>query len=309
MRNAMRRLLLAMLAPLSLLPFASAAVSDDSHGAGYFPNLPVVDQDGRQFAFYDDLIKGKMVVVSFIYTHCPDLCPLTTARLSQLQQKLGDRLGRDVFFYSITVDPLRDTPTELKKFAEAFDAKPGWRFLTGDPEALKKISHALGDRSRNLSEHRNEIVIGNDLTGQWSRNSVMGDLASVELDIRQMDPHWRQKADATQNLAMVDKVYDIGAAPGQAVFTKLCAPCHSVGEGDRVGPDLAGVVERRPREWLEEFIMFPDRMRQRKDPETMALLARYPNALMPPLGLTPQDTSDIIEFLRSRSKVDRNTHG
>ncbi|RTL81422.1 MAG: c-type cytochrome [Hyphomicrobiales bacterium] len=298
----MRRHLLAMLAPLFLLASASAAVSENSHGASYFPNLPVVDQDGRKFAFYDDLIKGKMVVVSFIYTHCPDLCPLTTARLSQLQEKLGDRLGRDVFFYSITVDPLRDTPAELKKFAEAFDAKPGWGFLTGDPDAVKKTSHALGDRSRTLSEHRNEIVIGNDVTGQWSRNSLMGDLASVELDIRQMDPSWRQKADSATNPGMVDKVYDIGAAPGQAMFTKLCTPCHSIGGGDRVGPDLAGVVERRPREWLEEFIMFPDRMRQRKDPETMALLARYPKALMPALGLTPQDTSDIIEFLKSRNK-------
>lgn len=301
MFRPIRNLLFALFAPLLLLPCASGAKSENSHGAGYFPNLPVLDQDGNRYAFYDDLIKGKIVVVSFIYTHCPDLCPLTTARLSQLQQSFGDRLGREIFFYSITVDPVRDTPAELKKFAEAFDARPGWRFLTGAPDDLKKISHALGDRSRTLSEHRNEIVIGNDQTGQWSRNSLMGDLASVELDIRQMDPQWRRKVEAAGAHIPADEVYDIAATPGQAMFTKLCTPCHSVGAGDRVGPDLAGVTERRPREWLTEFIMYPDRMRQRKDPDTVALLARYPNAFMPPLGLTPQDASDIIDFLGKRA--------
>src|SRR5262249_44443966 len=66
-----------------------AATSSPSPGAtqsrpwseGYFPNLPVVTQDGRTVRFYDDLIKGRMVIVSFIYTSCPDICPLTTARL------------------------------------------------------------------------------------------------------------------------------------------------------------------------------------------------------------------------------------
>ena len=293
----MRKLKLGFVAALCMLWSASPGVADGSHSAGYFPNLPVVDQDGKIYALYDDLIKGKIVVVNFIYTHCPDLCPLTTARMSQLQKTLGDKLGRDVFFYSITVDPKRDTPAELKKFADAFGAKSGWRFLTGDPDSIKKISHALGDRSRKLSEHRNEIVIGNDATGVWARNSLMGDLASVEMEIRGMEPGWRPGGVATGNQNLADKVYDSSTVPGKAMFTKLCAPCHAVGGDDRVGPDLADVTTRRPRQWLMEFIMFPDRMRQRNDPDTMALLKKYPGAMMPQLGLTTQDATDIIDFL------------
>src|SRR5262252_8506684 len=69
-------------------------------GAGYFPNLPVVTQDGKTLKFYDDVIKGKMVLISFIYTNCPDICPLTTARISQVEDALGDMVGRDIFFIS-----------------------------------------------------------------------------------------------------------------------------------------------------------------------------------------------------------------
>src|SRR6516165_9515855 len=89
--------------------------TSNSHwGGGYIPNLPVVDQDGNRFRFYDDLIKGKKVIVSFIFTSCSDICPLTTARMAQLQARLGQAVGRDVFMYSITIDPEHDGPEELK---------------------------------------------------------------------------------------------------------------------------------------------------------------------------------------------------
>jgi protein SCO1 len=71
----------------------------------YFPNLPVVNQDGKTLRFYDDAIKGKIVLINFMFTGCSALCPLTTARLAEVQDKLGGRVGRDIFFYSISLDP------------------------------------------------------------------------------------------------------------------------------------------------------------------------------------------------------------
>jgi protein SCO1 len=66
--------------------------------------VPVIDQNGRTMNFYDDVIKDKIVVISFIYTSCQDLCPLTTARMAQLADKLGDDvLGRDLFFISMSI--------------------------------------------------------------------------------------------------------------------------------------------------------------------------------------------------------------
>ncbi len=86
-------------------------------GANYFSNLPVVTHEGKRLRFYDDLIKGKIVVINFIYTSCPDICSLSTARMATVQKWLGERVGRDVFIYSISLDPERDSPDVLKAYS------------------------------------------------------------------------------------------------------------------------------------------------------------------------------------------------
>ena len=273
-------------------------------GANYFPNLPVVTQDGKTLKFYDDVIKGKIVLISFLYTNCPDICPLTTARIAQVEDKLGDMVGRDIFFVSMTVDPERDTPERLKEFATAFDAGPGWLFLTGKPEDIKLIDSRLGDRSRTLSEHRNEIVLGNDTTGEWTRNTVFGDIDRLIMDIRAMDPKWRAevrepKFDAASNTGYaVDHLL-----PGQAMFKKICAPCHTIGVGDRVGPDLRGVTERRQQEWLTRFIRTPDKVLAEKDPVALTLAAKFPGVRMPNLKLSESDAADLISYIGAQTSL------
>ena len=186
-----RSVALAMLAALAVLwPDASGAQTS-RWGKDYFPNATVITQDGKTLQFYDDLIKDKVFVISFLYTSCRDICPLATSRLAELQEKLGDSMGRDVFFYSISIDPETDTPERLKEYANTFRAGPGWLFLTGKPDDIDAIRHKLGERSRVLSEHRNEILLGNGATGEWARNNVLGDLDSLALTVRSMDPKWR----------------------------------------------------------------------------------------------------------------------
>src|SRR5215475_10623778 len=266
-------------------------------GANYFPNLPVVTQDGKTLRFYDDVIKDKIVLISFAYTNCPDICPLTTARIAQVEDKLGDMVGRDIFFVSMTVDPERDTPERLKEFADAFDAGPGWLFLTGKPEDIRLINSRLGDRSRTLSEHRNEIVLGNDATGEWTRNTVFGDIDRLIMDIRSMDPKWRNEVRQPKFNEASNTGYALDLQPGQALFKKICAPCHTIGVGDRVGPDLRGVTDRRERAWLESYIMHPDLARAGNDPVAVALVAKFPGVRMPPLGLAEADATDLIAYL------------
>ena len=253
-------------------------------GANYFPNLPVVTQDGKVLNFYDDVIKDKIVLISFIYTNCPDLCPLTTARITQVEDRLGDMVGRDIFFISMTVDPERDTPERLKEFATAFDVGPGWLFLTGKPEDIRRINSSLGDKSRNLSEHRNEIVLGNDVTGEWTRNSVFGDLDRLIMDIRSMDPKWRNEVRQPKFDAASNTGYALDLQPGQSLFKKLCAPCHTIGVGDRVGPDLRGAAERRQEAWLTQFIRTPEKVLAEKDPAAVDLAAKFPGVRMPIWG-------------------------
>jgi protein SCO1/2 len=270
-------------------------------GQGYIPNLQVKTQDGETVRFYDDLIKGKIVIISFIYTSCTDICPLTTARLSQLEDRLGDALGRDVFMISMTVDPKRDTPQKMKEFSSAFQTRPGWTFVTGALEDIRAINYKFGERSEILSEHRNQIVLGNDATGEWQRDSAFSDLNRLEMTIHSLDPKWRDQVrppatDVTNQTGLA-----LSTQPGQALFKKICAPCHTIGVGDRVGPDLRDVTKRRDRAWLAAFIRNPAKLRALHDPTAMALVEKFPAVRMPVLGLGEQDASDLVAFLEAEA--------
>jgi protein SCO1 len=300
MEEAMRRFFLASIALLAAgivaIPGTSEAQSR-RWGEGYFPNLPVVTQDGKTVRFYDDLIKGKKVVISFIFTACKDFCPLVTARLAQIEEKLGDRAGRDVFFVSISVDPENDSPQKLKEFADAFHVGPGWKFVTGKLEDIRAINSKLGERMRSLTEHRNEIVLGNDATGEWQRDNVLGDIDRVTLSILAMDPAWRDQVRTSPQVSASDTGLPLTGHPGQSMYKKICAPCHTIGVGDRVGPDLRGVSARRDRAWLTSYIRNPHKMRGQKDPLALELAARYPGVRMPSLGVTERDAADLIGYV------------
>jgi protein SCO1 len=287
---------LVFVAILPLLALSAHPVQATRWGKNYFPDATVVTQDGKTLRFYDDLIKDKLFVISFIYTSCRDICPLATSRLAELQEKLGDSMGRDVHFYSISIDPETDTPSRLKQYADTFGAGPGWLFLTGSPGDIQAIRHKLGDRSKVLSEHRNEILLGNGATGEWAKNNLLGDLDSLAIAVRGMDPNWRPHAGAVSTGPKA-LPFDLSAQPGRALYTRLCAGCHTVGKGDRVGPDLAGVIGRRDSAWLTSFISNPEKMRTQGDPIAIALAAKYPNVRMPALGISKADAADLLSYV------------
>jgi cytochrome oxidase Cu insertion factor (SCO1/SenC/PrrC family)/cytochrome c2 len=299
----MQRILLAAFAMLMTATVSAPcalAAPGNRWGENYFPNVPVVTQDGKTLRFYDDLIRNKVVIVSFIYTTCADLCPVTTARLGTLQAMLGDEMGRDVFFVSVSVDPEHDTPEILKAFGEAFDAGPGWQFVTGKPEDIKAITERFGDRSseRGLQEHRIEMLIGNDAIGDWERESALTDLNQIAMTVHGMDSNWNEQVRQTKYFAPSDTGYAFdGGHPGEVMFKRLCSSCHTIGGGNRVGPDLRRVAERRDRTWLTSFIMNPLKVRQQKDPTALALAAIFPGVRMPRLGLNEVDAADMISYL------------
>jgi protein SCO1/2 len=266
-------------------------------GKDYVPNVPVVTQDGKVLNFYDDLIKDKIFVISFLFTSCRDVCPIAAARMAQLQERLGSRVGKEVFFYSISVDPDRDTPDKMKKYADTFGAGPGWLFLTGIPEDINLIRQRLGERSRFLGEHRNDVLLGNGITGEWQRDSLMGDLERFIGVLDAMNSSWsnrpRDAAHTTDKL----EGFELKGPPGEPLFLKACSGCHTIGRGDRVGPDLAGITERRQRPWLIDFIASPERMRARKDPIALALAVKYPTVRMPGIGVSEEEAADLVAYI------------
>lgn len=270
-------------------------------GEGYLPNVELLTEDGRAVRFYDDLVKGRVVVFSFIYTSCRDICPLVTARLAEAYQQLGAAAGKDIHFVSISIDPDNDTPARLKQHAEAFRSDKSWVFVTGRPENVKLVRHKLGERSRKLTEHSAQIMLYNDNTGDWSRDSAFADLGALTMSIQSMIPEWRANA----GLGGVVTAEASGAAPlelpGQALFVKACATCHSIGKGRRVGPDLGAVTSRRDRLWLQRFIRQPAAMHAAGDPIALQLAAEYPAVRMPNLQLSEADVSDVLTYLDART--------
>ena len=120
----------AVLAALVAALLPPSAAQAGQWGKDYFPNVALTTQDGKVVSLYDDLLKGKKVAVNLIYTRCTATCPLETAKLSQVAKLLGDRLGKEIFFVSISIDPEHDTPEVLKAYAARFHTPPGWTFVS-----------------------------------------------------------------------------------------------------------------------------------------------------------------------------------
>jgi protein SCO1/2 len=136
-------------------------------------NIPLTTHEGRSVRFYDDLVKGRVVAINFMFTTCGDSCPIATANLVQVQRALGDRAGRDVTFLSISLDPDRDTPEVLRTYARAFGVGPGWSFLTGKRADVERLRRALGVRDADArldadrDQHVGLVVLGNEPRGRW----------------------------------------------------------------------------------------------------------------------------------------------
>jgi protein SCO1/2 len=110
---------------------------------GPAPAFALMSQDGKPVTLIG--LRGKVVAVSFFYTACPDICPLLTQKLVEVQDALGDDFGKKIAFVSITVDPEHDTPEVLKDYAAAWEAKTaGWSFLSGPPEAVRDVARRYG---------------------------------------------------------------------------------------------------------------------------------------------------------------------
>jgi protein SCO1/2 len=268
----------------------------------YFPNVPLVNQDGKTLHFYDDVIKGKVVSINFMFTSCPDSCPLETAKLRKVQKLLGDHLGKNVHMYSISVDPDRDTPAVLKAYMKKFDVGPGWQFLTGKQEDVDLIRKKFGvyaDDETELSDHQITFVLGNEKSGQW--------LKRTPFDLPQTIVATLLGRLQTHSLAGLSGYTTTGtpaaaARPGEDLFNTRCTACHTIGQGDKLGPDLLGVVNKRDRAWLERWLHEPDVMLAEKDPVATALYIQYNKVTMPNLRLEHQNVLDLIEYLQEQSQ-------
>ncbi|MCO6057676.1 SCO family protein [Pseudomonas sp. MOB-449] len=276
-------------------------------GRDYFPNTELIDQDGHHLRFFDDLLEGKVVAINFIFTSCGDTCPLETARLRQVQKLLGDQVGRDIHFYSISIDPLHDTPEVLKAYAQRFNVAPGWHFLTGDYDQITQLRQRLGllvpgDDPGNLKQHNLNLVIGNQATGEWMKVSPFENPYILADKLGNGLQNWRTSRPGGHDYAEAPTIRP--PSTGEQVFRTRCSACHTLGPQDGelgslrgVGPDLLGVTRQRDWQWLARWLKEPDRMLAEKDPLATELFRQYNQVAMPNLQLSETDIQALLRYL------------
>ncbi|HEX8119184.1 MAG TPA: SCO family protein, partial [Pyrinomonadaceae bacterium] len=142
-------------------------------------DVELLDQDGNKVRFYSDVLKGKTVIINAFFTTCTSVCPPMNRNLEKVQEALGDRIGKDVFIVSMSVDPETDTPPRLKEYAKRFHAKPGWLFLTGKKENLDWALYRVGQYVEAKDDHTTVIVVGNEATGLWKKALGMAKAADL----------------------------------------------------------------------------------------------------------------------------------
>lgn len=165
--------LLAVLATLSIL--VPLRAQDSVSNAPVLPlqisvpDVEVINQSGEHVHFDSGVVKGRVAVITSFFTSCTAFCPMTQERMSRLAKTLGGRMGKDVVFVSVSVDPEHDTPKQMKAWAAKFHTGPGWTLVSGKKDDITTLLKSLG-LYVDMQRHQSALIIGNNKDG-WVRVS------------------------------------------------------------------------------------------------------------------------------------------
>lgn len=147
-------------------------------------DIALVDANsGRRMNLVSDVMGDKVVVLNFIFTACSMSCPLQSASLAQVQKLLGAKMGKQVVFVSVSLDPYSDTPARLREFANAHRAGAGWHFFTGDPRSIDELRQGFNAFDPRRDEHPPVIAIGRAQSSDWSRLYGLPEPAAIAAEI------------------------------------------------------------------------------------------------------------------------------
>jgi protein SCO1 len=193
-----KRNLLSLMGGMALLPLMSSAAHSKTIApasgpqVNAFPNFVLESHDGKKLRFYDDMLKNKIVVIGMMYTSCTGICPGNITNLLQVQELLGNRVGKDIFMYSLTLQPEFDRPDALNAYAKQRDIKPGWSLMTGKPPEIEQLRRRLGfidtdpAADANLANHTGVVRIGNVARDRWMMMPVMSPVKMIARSILEM---------------------------------------------------------------------------------------------------------------------------
>jgi protein SCO1/2 len=145
------------------------AAEEQSPAHKYFTDVLLVNQNGEKMRLYSDLLKGRVVIINSFFATCQGSCLPMNRNLEKVQEALSERMGKDLYIISISVDPTVDTPVSLKEYAKKVHAVPGRYFLTGDKQNVDFALSKLGQYVDDKQNHTNIFIIGNERTGLWKK--------------------------------------------------------------------------------------------------------------------------------------------
>jgi protein SCO1/2 len=166
-----------------------------SRVAKRIPNVLLRTHEDKEVRFYDDLIKGRQAIINMMYATCDGACPFVTSTLVKVHKHYKERMGKDLFMYSISLKPEQDDPAALRKFAEMHGAAnlPGWTFLTGDPfdiETIRfklfRVNHVHYDLD--LDFHASKLRVVNDAHNIWTHANPYASMFTILQHISWSDP-------------------------------------------------------------------------------------------------------------------------
>ncbi len=167
----LKRTLAGLCLGLLLLPLAGyAQQSEEERARQYFTDTEVIDQNGNKLRFYSDVLRNRVVLISFIFTNCDYACPMQAQKLKQTRALMVPAIKDEVWYVTLSVDPERDTPEAMKKFAEKQGLDESrWIFLTGEKRNVEFLIKKLGQYTQNIEAHTTLMLAGNDRTRHWTR--------------------------------------------------------------------------------------------------------------------------------------------
>lgn len=186
---------LAGLASAGLLASATAHAAKQGSTARstQFPNVKLITHENKTVRFYDDLVRGKTVLINMMYAECEGICPTMTANLHRVRKLLGDQVGRNVFMYSISLQPEKDTPAALAHYVDMHGISPGWQFMVATREDTDALRYALGfydpdpEIDRDKTAHTGMVCIGNEPLNRWCSTPALREADQIVGAVRMVN--------------------------------------------------------------------------------------------------------------------------
>lgn len=154
---------------------SKAARRNDPLAKLVIPDIEVLNQDGKKVRFYTDLVKGKKVLINFVYTSCELTCPMAGRNFDKLQKSIGKELGKEVFLISVSTDPSVDTPQILKKWGEKYNRQDGWTLVTGDESIISRLLTVLIGGSPRRGLHAPLVILFDGVSEVWDATTSLAE--------------------------------------------------------------------------------------------------------------------------------------